>query len=245
LYFIISLDKSSAFWIVKSRYFNEVVFKLNDPSQFEWSQSMIPKEPSRFEDLTGLFFCCPLNRGIIRQDFDESALLFKHISQIDSPKGVEIGRFFGGSTVLLATAVGRKGLLYSIELEPKNNDTEWVKSLQTIGLEERVKLIIGNANDIKIDEELDFVFIDGDHSLEGARLDHNKWGAKVKRGGYIIHHDMADSRKYSTQWKDLRILYETITFVQKGHIEALAEAGSMIVFQKISDTWVDIPPRSE
>jgi len=147
--------------------------------------------------------------------------------------------------VLLGTAVGKEGTLYSIDISPKNQDTELINILRKTGLTERVRLIIGDANSVEINDDLDFVFIDGDHSYNGARLDHNKWGAKVKKGGYIIHHDMTESRKYSTQWKDLRVLFETITIVQKAHVEVLAESGSMIVFQKSSDTWIDIPPITE
>jgi len=245
LKFIINLDKSNVFKMLKSEDFDEIVLKLNDPSQFEWPQIRLAPKPSKFEDLTALFFCSPLNRGILRQDIDEAALLFKFVSKIDSPKGVEIGRFNGGSTVLLGTAVGKEGTLYSIDISPKNQDTELINILRKTGLTERVRLIIGDANSVEINDDLDFVFIDGDHSYNGARLDHNKWGAKVKKGGYIIHHDMTESRKYSTQWKDLRVLFETITIVQKAHVEVLAESGSMIVFQKSSDTWIDIPPITE
>jgi hypothetical protein len=40
------------------------------------------------------------------------------------------------------------------------------------------------------DESLDFVFIDADHSFEGCNEDIITWSPKVKRGGYIIGHDV-------------------------------------------------------
>jgi hypothetical protein len=40
------------------------------------------------------------------------------------------------------------------------------------------------------DESLDFVFIDADHSYEGCNADIKNWGPKVKRGGYIMGHDI-------------------------------------------------------
>jgi len=36
---------------------------------------------------------------------------------------------------------------------------------------------------------LDFVFIDGDHSYEGAHGDISAWAAKVKPGGWLCGHD--------------------------------------------------------
>jgi hypothetical protein len=40
------------------------------------------------------------------------------------------------------------------------------------------------------DESLDFVFIDADHSFEGCNEDIKNWSPKVKKGGYIIGHDV-------------------------------------------------------
>jgi hypothetical protein len=39
-------------------------------------------------------------------------------------------------------------------------------------------------------ESLDFVFIDGDHSYEAVKSDIIAWLPKVKKGGYIIGHDI-------------------------------------------------------
>jgi hypothetical protein len=40
------------------------------------------------------------------------------------------------------------------------------------------------------DESLDFVFIDADHSFKGVDEDIAHWSPKVKKGGYIIGHDI-------------------------------------------------------
>lgn len=40
------------------------------------------------------------------------------------------------------------------------------------------------------DDSLDFVFIDADHSTEGVDQDIIHWSPKVKKGGYIIGHDI-------------------------------------------------------
>lgn len=41
---------------------------------------------------------------------------------------------------------------------------------------------------------LDFVFIDGDHTAEGVRMDIAKWCPKVKKGGLVSGHDYGDVR---------------------------------------------------
>jgi hypothetical protein len=40
------------------------------------------------------------------------------------------------------------------------------------------------------DESLNFIFIDADHSYEGCNRDIHDWSPKVKKGGYIIGHDI-------------------------------------------------------
>lgn len=40
------------------------------------------------------------------------------------------------------------------------------------------------------DNSIDFVFIDADHSYESCKLDIENWYHKVRKGGYIIGHDI-------------------------------------------------------
>jgi hypothetical protein len=42
------------------------------------------------------------------------------------------------------------------------------------------------------DESLDFVFLDGDHTYEGVKLDLRCWYNKVKKGGIFSGHDYMD-----------------------------------------------------
>src|SRR5256886_3256642 len=67
-----------------------------------------------FEDLTWLFTCDSRNRGLIRQGFDEAALLWKAV-KATSGNILEIGRNLAGSTVLLAAASESGRQIYSID----------------------------------------------------------------------------------------------------------------------------------
>lgn len=242
---IFKLDRRTAFYAMRSIYFDGIVRRFNDSTFFKWEQFKTDKQPKGFEDLTSLFFCSPLTRGILRQDLDEAALLYKYVAKIEKAKGVEIGRFYGGSTILLCTAIGEAGKLYSIDIAPKHNDEELKRVLTKLNFQNRVELIISDANKYELNEALDFAFIDGDHSYEGARLDHNRWGAKLKVGGLLIHHDMVSTRKHSVQWNDLALLYQTIMVTQSSCLEVLAEAGSMVIFRKIDSQWVNVPPTNK
>jgi predicted O-methyltransferase YrrM len=152
---------------------------------------------------------------------------------------VEIGRFNGGSTLMLAVAVGPNGKLLSIDIDPQD-DSVLDCILQRARVRERVELMIADANKIQRNELYDFVFIDGDHSYEGAKRDHNKWGKHVKPGGFIIHHDMANGRRFATQWNELARLRADILQKQAAELALVEEAGSMAIFQKQNASWTEI-----
>src|SRR5438132_14359545 len=67
-----------------------------------------------FEDMAWIFTCDSRNRGLIRQGFDEAALLWKAV-KVTSGNILEIGRNLAGSTVLLAAAAGPSREIYSID----------------------------------------------------------------------------------------------------------------------------------
>jgi predicted O-methyltransferase YrrM len=216
----------------------EAIARKNAPS-FKWENVSVGRSLEQFDDLSPLFWNTTLNRGLLRQDFDEASTLFKTVRSINRPQGVEIGRFHGASTLLLAVAVGAEGKLTSIDLAPQDDDA-LRRVLKSAGVASRVNLVVGDANEVSLKEELDFAFIDGDHSYEGAKRDHNKWGKLVRKGGYVIHHDMACQRKFATQWDDLARLREQILKQQSEYLELACEIASLAVFRRRSGDWTNI-----
>lgn len=227
--------------ILKRKHLNIILDRMEIGLSYNWESQKLPSAIKGFEDLSFLFWSTPINRGIIRQDFDEASALYRTISNIKNPLGVEIGRFSGGSTILLASALGETGKLISIDIRPQNDDL-LTSILDQYGFLGRVQLIKGDANDILLNEDwqYDFVFIDGDHSYEGAKRDHNKWGSKVKTNGYIIHHDMGLGRIHATQHSALARLKNDILQIQANEMELLFEVGSMCFFRKRSSNWTPL-----
>lgn len=232
----IASDAGTVVDVLRREHSDRVVRKLNHSSMFTLGKCTLPSQVEGFEDLYSLFWTCPLNRGVIRQDFDEAAALFKLVRSLGDPVGVEIGRRHGGSTILLAAAVGPRGRVTSIDVRPQD-DGAVQQALSHGGLSDRVKLIVADANTVELSEEIDFAFIDGDHSYAGAKRDHNAWGPKVRPGGYLIYHDMASSRKMATQISDLMKLRSEILAQASACLELLQEVGSMSMWQRTEAPW--------
>lgn len=235
----VHIDRSLFLRYLHEYHTDVIVTRFDHPRLFDWESVQLPNQLNDFCDLAFMFWLTPLNRGLLRQDIDEALILYRTVASIPQPKGVEIGRFFGASTILLALAVGHEGDLISIDIAPRND--EHISSiLKRFDLVDRVKLIVKDANEVNIEGVLDFVFIDGDHSFEGAKRDHNRWGKRVKSGGYIIHHDMANARPYATQWESLAKLRQEILSKQKGQLELINEVGSISIFRRISNDFTEL-----
>jgi len=122
-----------------------------------------------FEDLTWLFACDSRNRGLIRQGFNEAALLWK-VAKATSGNILEIGRNFGGSTVLLAAAAAPKREIYSIDNRSHEKDP-CKNYLTQPGNKERVHLLVVDSRKPLSNLRFGFLFIDGDHTFEGVLAD--------------------------------------------------------------------------
>ena len=202
-----------------------------------------------FEQLTDIFNCGVSNRGLVRLDFDEAACLYKYVRLVPvGGKVVEIGRYHGGSTILIAQALLDTELdtnlllpenltvssLLSIDKSPKNDD-RLERMLHSRGLLGKVELAVSNSIEYPYSESgasFDLAFIDGDHSYQGAKSDHWNWGRRVKPGGFIVHHDMAKTRPNATQIPDIAKLRNDILQGQSSCVELVEEVGSISVFRR-------------
>ncbi|MEI6128223.1 MAG: class I SAM-dependent methyltransferase [Pseudomonadota bacterium] len=125
---------------------------------------------------------------------------------------VEIGCFIGASTIWAASALedlGDNRTLYGIDLFedkypcPPFTYTYFSDSLQfaqdmtsKAELAHRIKFIQGHSLDVGarfnelIGAPIDFLFIDGDHTVDGCIADFFTYEPKLKAGGYILLHDI-------------------------------------------------------
>lgn len=211
--------------------------KYNETVRF--SDAKFPKEINGFEDLVFLFWPSLLNRGLIRMDLDEAAYLYKTIKALKNPTGVEIGRFKGGSTFLLAQAMN-EGRLISLDLhlklmlksEGKSYDQELKNALSKYGLEKKVQILVADSSNYPNSSlELDYIFIDGDHSYEGVKKDYLHWIQRLKKSSDIFIHDACSERDFSTEHREIAKFVQELRLDER--IKKISQVGSLVHFKKI------------
>ena len=220
-----------------------------------------------FEDLAWLFRCDSRNRGIIRQGFDEAALLWK-AARATAGDILEIGRNKAGSTVLLvAASTGRT--VYSIDIRLKNNPRcdDYLKAPQNKG---RVRVLVTDSRQPLAGVRCGLLFIDGDHSFEGVLADvmahWNALGSVGSKPGLAAFHDALpnDNFKWRDQDRRLKRFWTRLknkfrsrqkpeiaqdysvgvarvcqALVDQGLAERWGNAGSMLVLKKLADLPTD------
>jgi len=158
-----------------------------------------PERISGFEDLAFLFGSTILAHGIASLRFDEGAYLYRLVRDVHPRRAVEIGRFRGGSTFLIAAALDN-GVLHSYDIETRQGrsgaelDRQLVAVLDRYGLSERVRLHVGDSQKADLPEpEIDLMFIDGDHHEDAVRADLERWAPLLSSGGHLLLHDAVDA----------------------------------------------------
>lgn len=145
-------------------------------------------------------------------------VVLKMISHMIQPKRIlEIGTYTGYSAICMADGLTNDGLLYTIDINEELEDM--VKNyIEKMGMEHKVKQLIGNAMDIipELEDTFDLVFIDADKANYANY--YKLVFDKVRVGGYFLADNVlwsgkvADSRK---QDKDTVALREFNTLVQE------------------------------
>ena len=217
-----------------------------------------------FEEFTWLFACDSRNRGIIRQGFDEAALLWKAV-RASSGSILEIGRNRAGSTVLLAAATQPDRQIYSIDIKSKENH-ECKEYLSQSKNKDRVHLIVADSRTPLPNLVFGFLFIDGDHNFEGVLADvvahWNSLQQTDQRPALAAFHDALPNDNFKWRDADRRLKRFSIRFKNRfrkkkkpeiapgyatgvatvcdellrgGLAKEWARAGSMLVLQKAAD----------
>jgi len=159
----------------------------------------------------------------LSQVHEEVQQLINFIKNKNLHNFVEIGTKFGGNFFILSNLID--GLKISIDL-PLGVYGGWVLDNHPyLGnvLEKRntflssihnTQLIIGDSHKIETEQmvfnhlknnKIDLLYIDGDHTYEGVKKDFTMYSKFVSNNGYIIFHDINNTKKHRDEncevWK--------------------------------------------
>ena len=158
--------------------------------------------------------------------FSDEAFLFIDTLSEEKPKlTVEIGSMYGVSTRLLSALAKRNdGKLITIDA----GMTPSVEiNLKTLNLQDTTTLIKDWTPWLttRPDYEIDFLFIDGDHSLISIIVDYHYFNYFLKKGGLVAFHDM--------NMKESQDAVKLI--IERDRLEEVARVGRLFIYRKIAN----------
>lgn len=128
-----------------------------------------------------------------------------HAAATASGRGaiIEIGSWKGRSTAWLAHGARERGLRV-VAVDPHEHSREdpqartfqaFQENLQRAGVLDAVDpLVMSSTEAVRfVTRPVEVLFVDGDHSVEGARRDAGLWLPRVMDGGTVLFHDVATS----------------------------------------------------
>jgi predicted O-methyltransferase YrrM len=196
-----------------------------------------PAELRGFDDLAFLFSSNQLHHAIISMSVHEGALLWRRAHGLRDGTVAEIGRSKGGSTLLLAAALGEGSHVYSYDLHVKAtagavSDAELRTVLERYGLADRVTLVVGDSRTAEPPPApCELVLVDGNHSYEGVRADFEAWHDRVCPGGHMLFHDAVGGQLSRPHDGVIRFV-EELERQGRGFVRRDA-AGTLVDFERV------------
>jgi len=137
-----------------------------------------------------------------KQFRDEIKSLAKLVEDEEPDKIMEIGTLWGGTFYLWERYIDSADDVISLDLPGGPVKRRRDQLLRDMTDEKNIQLFRGNSHSEDMSRkvkknvgEVDFLFIDGDHSYEGVKQDFEMYKELVRNGGIIAFHDIVPRRK--------------------------------------------------
>jgi len=156
---------------------------------------------------------------------EEISLLFSDAAKLRPRAVLEIGTSMGGTFYLWTRAAAPDAILVSVDLPGGKFGggysslrtplyRRFARERQTVHLLRADSHSPETARTVKSlfqDRPVDFLFIDGDHTYEGALQDWKMYGPMVRPGGLVAFHDVAmnyQDTQVKKLWDEIRGQYQ-------------------------------------
>jgi len=142
--------------------------------------------------------------------------LAEKVKALQPRRILEIGTARGGTLLIWATIASER--VISCDLRDMSLQSGLLESLPPPGSKCRVTLLSGDSHTAAFrqrvaetlqGEQVDFLFIDGDHTVGGVTQDYEEYKGFVRPGGLIAFHDIVEKQSLASNqvfdfWKTIR-----------------------------------------
>ena len=168
---------------------------------------------------------------------------------------LEIGTATGGTLFIFTLLASSDGEIISIDLPFGKYGAGYLKyriplfkafakktqKIELLRENSHLSQTVDKLRKILGEREIDFLFIDGDHSYEGVKSDFYSYLPFVKPGGKIAFHDIVENdldKSFGTQkfWKEIRGNYQHKEFIRPSAQKTGFGIGLIIIGEKTVDT---------
>jgi|KBSMisStandDraft_5_1062788.scaffolds.fasta_scaffold60883_2 predicted O-methyltransferase YrrM len=167
-----------------------------------------------------------------------------HYLRFLQPRGIarclEIGTLWGGTFFAHCAVTAPRGHVIAVDAFPRESADVMTARFRSLARPaQRVTCLWRDSHAGETAAEiaaaldgalLDLLFLDGDHSLEGASLDYELYAPMVRPGGVIALHDIAAPRAdgIPALWRSLRRRHESVEFIDHRHAPPGLGIGAMV-----------------
>ncbi len=218
--------KSTYYNLLSDRHFRAALAQLRE------MEDKLPSAQSRFA-IPFLFRGKGYFKKIrARQNPVEIESLFKEVCDLRPERVLEIGTAQGGTLYLWTQAASENATLVSVDLPGGDFGGAYTpcrsklykafaRPRQALHLEladSHKPESLAKVKELFENQQIDFAFIDGDHTYEGVKADFNDYGPLVRPGGIIAFHDILYREKQPSirvdiLWKELQQQYVCTEFI--------------------------------
>lgn len=140
------------------------------------------------------------------QVIKEITKLYEQVTALNARNILEIGTDKGGTLYLWCQAATHDAVIVSIDLPSRRRYSpprrklyqrfvdNTNKKLYFLPYNSHVESTVDRVKQTFDNKELDFLFIDGDHTYEGVKQDYQMYSPLVRKGGLIAFHDIRTVR---------------------------------------------------
>lgn len=189
-----------------------------------------------------------VKRHNVKGFIDKNEAFFLFLVAANGPqKGycVEIGSYFGYSTIFLAYGNKLKGREMVVAVDPHygnpehkiddlnfNSYAQFTKNIKTFRLDGWIDVKVMTSEEASKnwkDEPIRFLWIDGNHEYEFVKLDYESWEPFLVQGGILAFHDANLSKGWPGPQRLVKEISERGDFTNFNYVHGIAWA------QKLKD----------